>query len=153
MKKRISLLLAALLILALYGCGGKEKEAEDTPTPSENYYEPVEPSEEPTPKPVYVKIGTVHNVDTYLNIRSGPGTAYDVLGKARSNDRFLVLTEYYSENWHQVEYNGGIAYIHADYLIITEELLTDDTGVANEGDEPAEGSEDDSTQGNPSGDI
>lgn len=140
MKKWVSLLLAVLFCLVLSGCGKDEPEA--TPTPSESFYEPVEPSEEPTPEPVYVKIGTVHNVDSFLNIRSGPGTAYDVLGKAYPNDRFLILSEFYSESWHQVEYDGGIAYIHADYLIITEELLTDETVESPEDDVSTEDSGD-----------
>jgi len=150
MKKWVSLLLAVLFCLVLTGCGKEEPEA--TPTPSADFYEPVEPSEEPTPGPVYVKIGTVHNVDSFLNIRSGPGTAYDVLGKAYPNDRFLILSEFYSESWHQVEYNGGIAYIHADYLKITEELLTDETNGSPEDEVSTEDPEDaESTQ--ESGDI
>ncbi len=61
-------------------------------------------------------------MDTFLNIRSGPGTNYDVIGRAYANEKFTVITEYYTEDWHQVEYDGGIAYIHADYLIVQEVL-------------------------------
>jgi hypothetical protein len=140
MKKWISLLICAVMLFALFGCGKKEPQEPVEPSHDDegDYYEIDETTPEPTPEPVYVKIGTVHNVDTYLNIRSGPGTAYDVLGKARSGDRFLILTEYYSENWHQVEYDGGIAYIHADYLQITEEPLTDETDNPSGDDESSD---------------
>ncbi len=44
------------------------------------------------------------------NVRSGPGTSYDVLGIAAVGDT-LTITGYTSTNWYQVEYEGGIGYI------------------------------------------
>lgn len=44
------------------------------------------------------------------NVRSGPGTSYDVLGIAAVGDT-LTITGYTSTNWYQVEYEGEIGYI------------------------------------------
>ncbi len=44
------------------------------------------------------------------NVRSGPGTSYEVLGVAAVGDT-LTITGYTSTNWYQVEYDGGIGYI------------------------------------------
>ncbi len=115
-------LLVFILLISIFvtGCGSK-KPKESIP-PSEP---PVSatPSEEPSAEPVYVRVGTVHDVDTYLNIRSGPGTDFDILGSAKQGEKLLILTEFYSANWHQVEFQGGIAYIHANYLSIADEPI------------------------------
>lgn len=130
MKRAWIALFALLLCITLAGCGNDNAKttpkASETPAPSE------EPTPTPTQEPVYVKIGTVHDVDSYLKIRSGPGTEYDVLGKAYSGDRFLVLTEYYSDSWHQIDFNGGIAYVHANYLNVTEEQAPVETTASEE---------------------
>ncbi|MCD7748888.1 MAG: SH3 domain-containing protein, partial [Oscillospiraceae bacterium] len=44
------------------------------------------------------------------NVRSGPGTTYEVLGVAAVGDT-LTITGYTSTNWYQVEYEGAIGYI------------------------------------------
>lgn len=134
MKKWISILLIICLCFTLLGCG-KDKTKEPLASPSE---EPQEVEEEPTPEPepVYILIGTVYDVETFLNIRSGPGTSYDVIGRAYANEKFTVLTEYYTETWHQIEYEGGIAYVHSDYLIV-QEILAEEMGneTVENGDE------------------
>jgi|GEM_PF-818080 len=153
MKKLRSMFIMFLICLTLFGCG-KDKEPVATPSEEPNVSE--EPSPEPSPEPVYVLIGTVRNVDTFLNIRSGPGTNYDVIGRAYANEKFTVITEYYTEEWHQVEYDGGIAYIHADYLAVTPVLVEDDgyydeETQGNDSYYGDEGSSDD--EGDYSGDI
>ncbi|MGI6577218.1 MAG: SH3 domain-containing protein [Eubacteriales bacterium] len=144
MKKWCSIFILVFICLTLFGCG---KDEEPEPTPSEDPFTSEEPSPEPTPEPVYVLIGTVHDVDTFLNIRSGPGTSYDVIGRAYANEKFTVITEYYTEEWHQVEYDGGIAYIHADYLIVNQVLVEDtDSGYYNDETQEDDPYYDDSSQ-------
>lgn len=156
MKKWRSIIIILLVCLTLSGCGKKDEKKPEA-TPSE---EPIVNSEEPTPKetatpePVYVLIGTVHNVDTFLNIRSGPGTNYDVIGRAYANEKFTVITEYYTEEWHQVEYDGGIAYIHADYLIVAPVLVEDASGGYSSGtQEDDSGGTQSDDSGSNSGDL
>lgn len=126
MKKLI--VVIAVICLLLSGCGTNEDTDNKTADPADTSAAPstsAEVSPQPTPEPVYINIGTVHDVSNYLNIRSGPGTEFDILGTAKQGDRFTVLVEFYSANWHQVEYEGGIAYIHADYLSVTKEIVTE----------------------------
>jgi len=66
--------------------------------------------------------GKVVNVkpEGVVNIREEPNTDCRILTQAKLGDTFKVLTENYSTNWHQIEYEGGEAYIHKDYFLIEE---------------------------------
>lgn len=113
----LAILLAWVMILTLVSCGGKkDKESpSSSPSPSEI------PTTTPTPEPVYVDeyIGTVHDVSSYLRVRSGPGTEYEVLGEAHSGDKFTVIeTNVDGGAWHKISYNGGEGFVHGDYLTI-----------------------------------
>lgn len=115
-RRIFAILLAVIMMLALASCGGKDKESPSpSPSPSET------PTATPTPEPVYVDeyIGTVHDVSSYLRVRSGPGTEYEVLGEAHSGDKFTVLeTNVDGGAWHKISYNGGEGFVHGDYLTI-----------------------------------
>ncbi len=50
-----------------------------------------------------------------VNIRTGPGTDYEAIGQVSSGDTLVMTGK--SDNWYQVEYNGGTAYIIQDYVI------------------------------------
>ncbi|MEL7609015.1 MAG: SH3 domain-containing protein [Bacillota bacterium] len=49
-----------------------------------------------------------------INVRSGPGTNYSVVGKLKVNDQVKYLGT--SGSWAKIEYNGGTAYAYAKYL-------------------------------------
>lgn len=51
------------------------------------------------------------------NVRSGPGTGYEVLGIAAVGET-LTVTGYTSTNWYQVEYNGSIGYIAGNLVSV-----------------------------------
>ena len=134
-------LIAAILCLAvcilLSGCG-KKVEEEDTNTPDDPVVSnedqqsitPVEP-EVPTPEPkVETKlVGTVVNVSGGVNVRSGPSTESDILTTAELGTQFNVLKEFYTSDWHKVEYGDGVAYINANYLEVVEvEVEADEAG-------------------------
>lgn len=58
--------------------------------------------------------------NTYSNLRSGPGTSYDVIGTVNRGDslhRIAVL----NNGWSKIEYNNSSAYINSN-LIQTEEI-------------------------------
>ena len=63
--------------------------------------EPFEPYD------IYVNSG-------YLNVRSGPGQEYDVIGKLHINDLVTVVGEA-GDVWMEIEYNDGIGYISSEY--------------------------------------
>lgn len=116
-RRIFAILLAVIMMLALASCGGKKDKESPSPSlsPSET------PTTTPTPEPVYVDeyIGTVHDVSSYLRVRSGPGTEYEVLGEAHSGDKFTVLeTNVDGGAWHKISYSGGEGFVHGDYLTI-----------------------------------
>lgn len=75
----------------------------------------------PTPGPIETPAGQVRAVViiTDLNIRSGPGAVYPVLGKAKLNDSFTVLAKDAKGNWLQLCCIGGReGWAQAQYLRI-----------------------------------
>jgi len=55
-----------------------------------------------------------------VNIRSGPGTAYNVIGTANKNDSFVVLNR--QDDWYVIRYQGGVlGYISALYLSVMQD--------------------------------
>ena len=65
------------------------------------------PSPSPTATPYRV------SVDSVINLRSGPGTAFAKVGVARPGDTFAVIGYQAGSpyNWLKVRYDGGIAWI------------------------------------------
>lgn len=53
-----------------------------------------------------------------LNIRSGPGTGYEVLGQARYGDSLVVLGK--EGTWHLIYYWGVTGYVSGDYISCTK---------------------------------
>lgn len=68
-------------------------------------------------------VGTVHDAELGLNIRSGPGTDQAVIGSLADGDR-VVVTETL-EGWYQIlflteEGQAAAGYVSADYLTVAE---------------------------------
>lgn len=57
---------------------------------------------------------TTDGVSTYLNIRSGHGSEYDVVGEIPPNAEFAVIKA--NGEWAHVEYNGISGFCHMDYI-------------------------------------
>lgn len=57
---------------------------------------------------------TTNGVLTYLNIRSGHGSEYDVIGKIPPDAEFSVIKA--DGEWAHVEYNGISGLCHMDYI-------------------------------------
>lgn len=131
-RRIFAILLAAMMILSLVSCGKKDKDKE-SPSPSTSPSET--PTATPTPEPVYVDeyIGTVHDVSSFLRVRGGPGTEYEVLGEAHTGDKFTVLeTNVDGGEWHKIRYNGGEGFVHGDYLTIeVVQVLVNDSFTTN----------------------
>jgi hypothetical protein len=49
-----------------------------------------------------------------LNVRQGPGTSYDVLGKIVRDTQLDILA--LTGDWGRIHYRGGNAYVHTNYL-------------------------------------
>ena len=75
-------------------------------------------------------VGTVINCQNDVNVRSEPSTDSEIIGVAnKGSDLTILPQDIYIEDWYQVEYNGEVAYIHADYLdvsaIVEDDQLSD----------------------------
>ena len=113
MGKALALVaLVAVFTVSAAACGSGGQEAEPSPTAS--------PTPAPTPAVEMVKVATVTDIEGSLNIRSAASTDSEILSEAYAGDRFEVLTENYSEGWHEISYNGGKAYVSAEFVTVSE---------------------------------
>lgn len=67
-----------------------------------------------------------------LNVRSGPGVNYSVLGTLRRGETVDVLSE--QNNWYTISYNGGVGFVYAPYIdeqttVIPQTITTTTTTV------------------------
>ena len=53
---------------------------------------------------------------TYVNVRSGPGLTYGVIGTVNTGDSFAVTGV--SGDWYKVDYKGAAGYINSSYLSV-----------------------------------
>ncbi|NLB61808.1 MAG: SH3 domain-containing protein [Clostridiales bacterium] len=65
---------------------------------------------------VFVELGkpTVYVTGQDVNLRSGPGTGYDLLTKVRLNSEFIITGRV--DDWYKGEICGNVGYILGDYL-------------------------------------
>jgi hypothetical protein len=67
--------------------------------------------------PSVVGMGVVETQQTRLNIRSGQGTEYRIVGKAEKGENVLVLE--HTGQWYRVQLqNGTVGYAHGDFIKI-----------------------------------
>jgi hypothetical protein len=60
-----------------------------------------------------------------LNIRSGPGTAYEIVASAKPQEQFLVVARNYEGTWVQIqlpEARDEVAWVSADYVTLTADV-------------------------------
>lgn len=68
------------------------------------------------------------NVSTTLNVRSGPGTGYNVLGALGAKEEFSILSE--TTGWTKIKTNTGVVgYISNEYVV---KIIKDNTGGQEE---------------------
>ena len=72
--------------------------------------------------------GSLRNVSSVLNIRSGAGMDYGIIGKIPPSGKPQILGE--SGNWAQVNYNGITGWASKDYLTYDKGGLLKGKGVA-----------------------
>ena len=65
-----------------------------------------------------------------LNIRSGPSTSYSILGQFKKGNEVSITKQNYTSRWHQILYNGSIAYVHASYVKIGADADAEDAVYA-----------------------
>jgi hypothetical protein len=138
MKKLLTLALALTLTLVFAACGGGE---EDEPTPvvippvtdappppppppePQPPEPPVENGEPDAPSTPFINVDeTMYITSSQVNVRAGYSTDTEVLGVLRYGDAVRVtgINADGSVEFHRVEYNGAVAYVHRDWLSDTE---------------------------------
>lgn len=96
-----------------------------TPTPPQEEAPPVStPKPTPTPTPVKTYAKYIRCTGTNVNIRSGAGTSYTVLGSAQKGDTYTVLEE--KNGWYKTYYRNKTAYIYASYASVFQLEKTND---------------------------
>ncbi len=60
--------------------------------------------------------GTGSVQGNYVNVRSGPGTGYAVIGSVSTGQSFSVTGV--SDGWYKISYNGATGYVSGDYLSV-----------------------------------
>ena len=74
----------------------------------------------------YLDTSTIKNVElgygkvnyTQVNMRSGPGTSYNAIGKSNKGDWAYIIG--INQQWYKVIWKDTICYIRSDYLTLTE---------------------------------
>lgn len=89
-----------------------------TPTPTPTTCESPIPSEE---TPLIKQTGKV--TASVLNIRSGPGTSYSILGSFGRGDTVCVTEAGSKGGWHQILYGGQVAYLYANYVDLSQPVI------------------------------
>ena len=69
--------------------------------------------------------GTIFNVQQDVNVRAEPTLKAKKLGKANKGDTFKVVQAYASGAWHQIEFNGAVGYVSADYMQLKANVAND----------------------------
>ena len=94
-----------------------------TPTPSPSPTVTPTPTPSPTPAPeAYVPKFSIASVSKSLNIRKGPGTNYDIVGKLYKDNYAFILEE--SDGWVKIS-TGSVkeGYVSSKYLLPAEEVI------------------------------
>lgn len=108
-----------------------EEETPSAPSTPSTPSTPTAPEKdpEPTPTPVVKNAQYIRCTGDRVNIRSGAGTSYTVLGSAEEGTSYAVLEK--TGNWYKTYYRGKTAYIYASYAALFTLTKTEDSDVEN----------------------
>ena len=139
--KRLLLFAAFFVLFALLACGGGEEPSSEPPPPTATNTPvpptintpvppttntPVPPTDTPVPPtaaPVSVPHFTVNGAQ--VNVRTGPGTVFSIIGTVEQGDRFDIGGRNVDGDW--LEFccvNGQRGWIFAQLLIVSQETTS-----------------------------
>ncbi len=58
-----------------------------------------------------------------LNVRSGPSTNFEIIGRIFPNEAYYILSE--NNRWYQILFGDATAYVSGDYVILSSDLDED----------------------------
>lgn len=110
----------------------RENEEVETP-PTQEETPPKEPESEPEevlpPTPIKQEAEYIRCTGDRVNLRSGAGTSYSVLGSAEKGTSYIVLEK--KGNWYKTYYRNKTAYLYATYATVFTLEKTEDSDVEN----------------------
>ncbi len=122
MKRKTLIVMAAVLSLVFAAFAPAMAQ---TPQPS---------TPEPTPAPLTASTSLFATSMNFLvNVRSGPGTEYTILGKVRQGDALDVTGRLADGSWLRVNFNGQEGWVLASLFDVTGDLTTAPEAVAGAG--------------------
>ena len=95
----------------------------ENPNDEEKPVEPEKPS-------VSVNKQGVVKVNSALNMRSGPGSNYGVIGTLRNNDKVEIIKEV--DGWYEIKFNGKVGYVSSQYIKIVDNESSEEKPVEPE---------------------
>lgn len=97
-----------------------ETEIADPPfeSPEETVDEIIAPAPEPEPEPISTKAEYICCTKNNVNIRSGAGTGYAVIGRAEKGTNYVLLEN--AGTWYKIYHKNKTAYIHASCAALFE---------------------------------
>lgn len=110
MKRIYSILLAGAALTMVLSCGQRTKKVE--------FIEPEEDEVESVVQ-TFNEIKMYSNsYDGFTNVRKGPTTKSEVLGKLRNGNEYVVVLGE-ADGWLEVQYYDQIGYVHKNYVSAT----------------------------------
>ena len=123
--------IAIILIMVLGSLVGvkllSNKDKEETTSITDSFDEELEsqvyPEIEDSENPVLAEAEdevsfydsvAIAQVDTYVNVRSGPGTDYEIVGIIRNDQAATIIGE--EDGWYNIESGNVEGYILAEYF-------------------------------------
>ena len=124
----LALTLMAFNIFALRSYASEEPHNVENPASTDN--ETIDESD--------VETSTYYCIATKsLNIRSGPGTEYKVLGSFSSGEEIEVIMIVETDNdWAEIFYNENYAYVSSKYISLNKEDIPDPEDSSSSWDGP-----------------
>ena len=136
-KKLLCAMLALCIALPIYACDtlqhpNTDDSAQVTPLPddtigdntgetppSQNPAPTPTPNPTPTPKPEAPETAAyIRCTGNNVNLRSGAGTGYAIIGNAEKGTTYAVLGQ--TGNWYKVNYQNKTAYLYNEYAAVFE---------------------------------
>lgn len=77
------------------------------------------PTDTPAPEPTPTPAAAQAVLTTQTNIRSGPGTEYNLLGTSNPGDQFRVTGKNQAGTWWEIDYNGRTGWIFGELAAVT----------------------------------
>ena len=82
------------------------------------------PTQQPATPPLTASTGFFATANFRVNVRSGPGTQYTVLGKVRGGDALDITGRTANNQWLRVNFNGQEGWISAALFDVTGDVAT-----------------------------